>query len=161
MSLSHSHRSGVSVCWVVLTMLFVSCSNVHFSHVFGFNYLMTTTAQDGSRHILDILADICTVGWTGDVSSIFVVQSVSYSEGWLTSDFPRLKQAPLVNSSQCHSASCGERKEIKAQGPQKNNQDEVHMKKHLGPCQNKTTPALISGKITNCLVDLMSEIALW
>lgn len=23
-----------------------------------------------------------------------------------TSDFPRLKQAPLVNSSQCHSASC-------------------------------------------------------
>lgn len=25
-----------------------------------------------------------------------------------TSDFPRLKQAPLVNSSQCHSASCRE-----------------------------------------------------
>jgi len=33
----------------------------------------------------------------------------------LTSDLPRLKQAPLVNSSQCHSASC----------------KQIHMKKNI------------------------------
>lgn len=36
--------------------------------------LKTTTAQDGSGHVSDILALFCTVGEMGDMSSMFLTQ---------------------------------------------------------------------------------------
>lgn len=57
----------------------------------------------------------------------------------LTSDFPRLKQAPLVNSSQCHSASCRERGregEKQRKFPNKPSRHGEHHK-HLVPCHHE------------------------
>lgn len=57
----------------------------------------------------------------------------------LTSDFPRLKQAPLVNSSQCHSASCREREregEKQRKAPNKPSRRSKHQK-HLAACHHE------------------------
>lgn len=43
------------------------------------------------------------------IAILIIVQCQKSLEETLTSDFPRLKQAPLVNSSQCHSASYREK----------------------------------------------------
>lgn len=53
----------------------------------------------------------------------------------LTSDFPRLKQAPLVNSSQCHSASCGARKK-QHKASNKPSRRSKHQK-HLALCHHE------------------------